>query len=79
LELSVHKLEGAEFRKKSGTSAKERAQVEAAVIEHVERYLTIEEILELDSAEWHRPQWRKNHPVRRNRVIMGQEYPFKLG
>src|SRR5438128_2336404 len=26
--------------------------------------------------EW---QWRKNHPVRRNRVIMGQEYPFKLG
>jgi hypothetical protein len=29
--------------------------VEAAVIEHVERYLTIEEILDLDSAEWHRP------------------------
>jgi len=24
-------------------------------------------------------QWRKNHPVRRNRVIMGQEYPCKLG
>jgi Zn-dependent peptidase ImmA (M78 family)/transcriptional regulator with XRE-family HTH domain len=51
----VHKLEGVEFRKKSGTSAKDRARVEAAVIEHVERYLTIEEILDLDSAEWHRP------------------------
>jgi Zn-dependent peptidase ImmA (M78 family)/DNA-binding XRE family transcriptional regulator len=51
----VHKLEGVEFRKKSGTSAKDRARVEAAVIEHVERYLTIEEILDLESAEWHRP------------------------
>jgi transcriptional regulator with XRE-family HTH domain len=51
----VHKLDGVEFRKKSGTSAKDRARVEAAVIEHVERYLMIEEILDLDSAEWHRP------------------------
>ena len=51
----VYKLDGVEFRKKSGTSAKDRARVEAAVIEHVERYLTIEEILDLDSAEWHRP------------------------
>src|SRR5262245_40587614 len=51
----VHKLDGVEFRKKSGTSAKDRARVEAAVIEHVERYLTIEEILDLASAEWHRP------------------------
>jgi Zn-dependent peptidase ImmA (M78 family)/transcriptional regulator with XRE-family HTH domain len=51
----VHKLDGVEFRKKSGTSAKDRARVEATVIEHVERYLTIEEILDLDSAEWHRP------------------------
>jgi len=51
----VHKLDGVEFRKKSGTSAKDRARVEAAVIEHVERYLTIEEILDLESAEWHRP------------------------
>src|SRR3989442_1572382 len=51
----VHKLDGVEFRKKSGTSAKDRARVEAAVIEHVERYLTIEEILDLDSVEWHRP------------------------
>jgi Zn-dependent peptidase ImmA (M78 family)/DNA-binding XRE family transcriptional regulator len=51
----VSQLEGVEFRKKSGTSAKDRARVEAAVIEHVERYLTIEEILDLNSAEWHRP------------------------
>jgi Zn-dependent peptidase ImmA (M78 family)/transcriptional regulator with XRE-family HTH domain len=51
----VQKLDGVEFRKKSGTSVKDRARVEAAVIEHVERYLTIEEILDLNSAEWHRP------------------------
>jgi Zn-dependent peptidase ImmA (M78 family)/DNA-binding XRE family transcriptional regulator len=51
----VQQLDGVEFRKKSGATAKDRARVEAAVIEHVERYLTIEEILDLDSAEWHRP------------------------
>jgi Zn-dependent peptidase ImmA (M78 family) len=44
-----------EFRKKSGTSAKDRAIVEATVLEHVERYLIVEEILELDSAEWKMP------------------------
>jgi len=44
-----------EFRKKSSTSAPERAAVEAAVLEHVERYLMIEEILELDSASWKAP------------------------
>jgi Zn-dependent peptidase ImmA (M78 family)/transcriptional regulator with XRE-family HTH domain len=41
-----------EFRKHSGTAARERAQVETAVLEHVERYLLIEEILGLDSAAW---------------------------
>jgi Zn-dependent peptidase ImmA (M78 family)/DNA-binding XRE family transcriptional regulator len=51
----VQKLDGMEFRKIAGTSAKDRARVEAHVIEHVERYLTIEEILELDSAEWQQP------------------------
>jgi Zn-dependent peptidase ImmA (M78 family)/transcriptional regulator with XRE-family HTH domain len=51
----VQQLDGVEFRKKSGTTVKERARVEAAVIEHVERYLTIEETLDLDSAEWHQP------------------------
>ena len=58
----VSQLDGVEFRKKSGTSAKDRARVEAAVIAHVERYLTIEEILDLPSAAWHRPfdagNWR---------------------
>ena len=43
------------FRKKAAASARDRARVEAAVLNHVERYLTIEEILELDSAEWDAP------------------------
>src|SRR5262245_63483070 len=51
----VHQLDRVEFRKKSGTSAQDPERVEATVIEHVEQYLTIEEILDLDSAEWHRP------------------------
>ena len=49
------RLEGVDFRKKSGTSAKDRARVESAVLDHVERYLMVEEILELDSASWDRP------------------------
>ncbi len=49
------RLENVDFRKKSGTSVKERARVEAAVLDHVERYLMIEEILDLDSASWDRP------------------------
>jgi Zn-dependent peptidase ImmA (M78 family) len=48
-------LEGIEFRKKSGTSAQDRARVEAEVLQQVERYLVVEEILELDSAFWNSP------------------------
>lgn len=44
-----------DFRKTSGTSAKDRARVESAVLDHVERYLLVEELLELDSAKWDQP------------------------
>lgn len=49
------RLGNMDFRKHSGTSVRERAQVEAEVIEHVERYLLIEEILDLKSSEWQAP------------------------
>lgn len=49
------RLGALEFRKKSGTTAQDRAHVEALVLEHVERYLMIEEILDLDSAMWKVP------------------------
>jgi len=49
------RLDGVDFRKKSGTSAKDRARVESAVLDHVERYLMVEEILEMHSASWDRP------------------------
>lgn len=49
------RLEGVDFRKNAGTSPKDRARVEAAVLDHVEPYLMIEEILYLDSASWDRP------------------------
>ncbi|MEJ8568854.1 helix-turn-helix domain-containing protein [Elongatibacter sediminis] len=44
-----------DFRKTSGTSVKDRARVESAVLDHVERYLVVEELLELDSAIWDQP------------------------
>ena len=44
----VEALEGIEFRKHSGTSAKDRARAEAIVTEALEDYLAIEDILELE-------------------------------
>jgi len=51
----VDTLEEVEFRKLSRTSAKDQAHVKAAVIDKLQRYLTIEEILELNSDAWHAP------------------------
>jgi Zn-dependent peptidase ImmA (M78 family)/DNA-binding XRE family transcriptional regulator len=44
-------LAGVEFRKKSGTTAGDRAKVEAEVIDQVERYLAIEAVLNVESAD----------------------------
>ena len=44
-----------EFRTKANTSARDRAKVETVVLESVERYLQIEQILDLDSAAWNCP------------------------
>lgn len=45
----VEALEGIEFRKHSGTSAKDRARAEAIVTEALEDYLAVEDILEMES------------------------------
>lgn len=44
----VETLSGVEFRKRAGTSAKDRARAEAIVTEQLEAYLTIEDILEIE-------------------------------
>lgn len=43
----VHALEAVEFRKHSGTSAKDRARAEALLVEALEDYLSIEDVLDL--------------------------------
>ncbi len=48
-------LAGVDFRKKANTTATERAHVETAVLEQIERYLQIEQVLQIDSAQWHCP------------------------
>jgi Zn-dependent peptidase ImmA (M78 family)/DNA-binding XRE family transcriptional regulator len=48
-------LTAVDFRTKANTTAKDRARVETEVIEWVERYLQIEQLLELESAEWNKP------------------------
>lgn len=48
-------LRGVEFRTKANTTGRERAQVETEVLEWIERYLQVERVLELDSAQWQSP------------------------
>lgn len=48
-------LAGVEFRTKANTTARDRANVETEVLEWIERYLQIEVILGLDSAQWQCP------------------------
>lgn len=48
-------LGAVDFRKKANTSEKDRARVEAEVLQHIERYLQVEQILGLDSRSWRNP------------------------
>jgi len=50
MSAQVESLSGVEFRKHSGTTAQDRARAEAIVIEKLEDYLTIEDILGLSPA-----------------------------
>jgi len=52
----VLELSDMEFRKRSGTSARDRAAVEAAAIEEMQRYCAIERILRQASPEWRVPR-----------------------
>ena len=49
-------LEDLVFRKNAFTSKRSEAQVEAQVLAHLERYLAIEDILQLPSARWDEPR-----------------------
>ena len=48
-------VEDLEFRKNAFTTKRGEAQVEATVLAHLERYLAIEDILQLPSAQWDAP------------------------
>ena len=56
LSEQVEELEGVEFRKVSGTSASDRARVQATVIDNMQRYIAIEKILGLEISAWKVPQ-----------------------
>lgn len=49
-------LEGLEFRKHSLARKKHEAQVEAKVLDRLDRYLTIEALLGLPSVDWDKPR-----------------------
>lgn len=50
------RLEGVEFRKTAATRAQERARVEAAVLDSLDRYLLVEDLLEIGSHVWDKPE-----------------------
>ena len=49
-ERAIVSLEGVEFRKLASTKARERAMVEGAVLDYVDRYLQVEQLLDISSA-----------------------------
>ncbi len=49
-------LEGVEFRKKEMTSKREEALVQGKALHLLERYLVVEDALQLPSVEWDRPR-----------------------
>lgn len=55
-------LEGVEFRKKAALSQREVAQIQAKVLDRVEKYLAVEELLGL-SLDWEKPR-EAPYPVR---------------
>jgi Zn-dependent peptidase ImmA (M78 family) len=55
LDTQEIELGAVEFRTKADTSTRERAHVETEVLEWIERYLQVEVVLDLDSAEWQCP------------------------
>ena len=48
-------LENLEFRKNAFTTKRAEARIEATALAHLERYLEIEDILQLSSAQWNEP------------------------
>ena len=53
MSAQVEALDGLEFRKHSGASARDRAQAEAVVLDNLERYLAIEHVLDMPATvDW---------------------------
>lgn len=55
-------LEGVDFRKKAGSSTREEATLQARTIHMLERYLAVEDLLNLRSVNWEQPR-SAPHPV----------------
>ena len=61
LSPTVVSLESVEFRKLASTKVRERAMVEATVLDHVDRYLQVEELLDIASNVWEVPDGAPYH------------------
>jgi Zn-dependent peptidase ImmA (M78 family) len=71
LDTQQIELSGLEFRTKASTSLREKARVQTAVLEWIERYLQVEVLLEVDSTHW-------QCPVAKSRKLAASEDAEKL-
>ncbi len=76
-------LEAVEFRNKKLTSRRQESQVEAKVLQLLERYLTVEELLRLPSVAWDKPReapWPVLHdPAEAEQAALGLRHHWGLG
>ena len=61
LSPTVVSLESVEFGKLASTKVRERAMVEATVLDHVDRYLQVEDLLDITSSIWEAPDGAPYH------------------
>ena len=77
------RLEAVDFRKKRLTSRREEAQVEAKVLQLLERYLAVEEILRLPTVAWDMPReapWPAlRDPAEAEQAALGMRAHWGLG
>ena len=76
-------LDDLEFRKNAFTSKRAEARVVASVLAHLERYLSIEDILQMSSAHWDEPRdvpYPVRHdPIEADRAADALRHRWRLG
>lgn len=72
-------VDAIDFRKEVSVDAKAEKATEAALIDYIDRYLDLEEILDLPSVEWHAPSFQALTPDDAEQVAVKLRQEWQLG